>query len=248
MMLADILDIEQAFSGFKCIGFIKSPNWILEKVHKAQKRFLANIFQVYSIQAFSNTESMRGLGWARCLTCSVFVNFVLEFSFMAESSKRKTWKNIISTLSEEESFSPLELRNRARLTAMKARNKFQRTFLKINWASLSPRTSTFKGYTLLENSVTQREIKADNHSFFTLLRPRTCEKRTDQIIQADLPKELADCKKEKDARLRKRNKMVSRLILLGSTRTFCVSMVIPYLINPKHVNRQDLLGQWKYVW
>ena len=35
MMLADILDIEQAFSGFKCIGFIKSPNWILEKVHKA---------------------------------------------------------------------------------------------------------------------------------------------------------------------------------------------------------------------
>ena len=32
---------------------------------------------------------------------------------MAESSKRKTWKNIISTLSEEESFSPLELRNRA---------------------------------------------------------------------------------------------------------------------------------------
>ena len=35
MMLADILDIEQAFSGFKCIGFIKSPNWILEKVQKA---------------------------------------------------------------------------------------------------------------------------------------------------------------------------------------------------------------------
>ena len=27
---------------------------------------------------------------------------------MAESSKRKTWKNIISTLSEEESFSPLD--------------------------------------------------------------------------------------------------------------------------------------------
>ena len=35
MMLADILDIEQAFSVFKCIGFIKSPNWILEKVQKA---------------------------------------------------------------------------------------------------------------------------------------------------------------------------------------------------------------------
>ena len=51
---------------------------------------------------------MRGLGRARCLTCSVFVNCVLEFSFMAESSKRKTWKNIISTSSEEESFSPLD--------------------------------------------------------------------------------------------------------------------------------------------
>ena len=35
MMLADILDIEQALSGFKCIGFIKSQNWILEKVQKA---------------------------------------------------------------------------------------------------------------------------------------------------------------------------------------------------------------------
>ena len=51
---------------------------------------------------------MRGLGRARFLTCSVFVNCVLEFSFMAESSKRKTWKNIISTSSEEESFSPLD--------------------------------------------------------------------------------------------------------------------------------------------
>ena len=148
----------------------------------------------------------------------------------------------------EKVFVYLELRNRARLTAMKTRNKFQWTFLKISWASLSPRTSNFQGYTLLENSVTQREIKADNHSFFTLLRPRTCEKRTDQSIQVDLPKELVDCKKEKDARLRKRNKMISRLILLGSSRTFCLSMVIPYLINPKHVNRQDLLGQWKYVW
>ena len=49
---------------------------------------------------------MRGVGRARCLTCSVFVNCVLEFSFMAKSSKRKTWKNMISTSSEEESFSP----------------------------------------------------------------------------------------------------------------------------------------------
>ena len=38
MMLADILDIEQAFSGFKCIGFIKSPNWILEKVQKGVEK------------------------------------------------------------------------------------------------------------------------------------------------------------------------------------------------------------------
>ena len=48
-------------------------------------------------------------------------------------------------------------------------------FLAQRWASLSPRTSNFKGYTVLENSVTQREIKADNHSFFTPLRPRTCD-------------------------------------------------------------------------
>ena len=38
MMLADILEIEQAFSGFKCIGFIKSPKWILEKVQKSVEK------------------------------------------------------------------------------------------------------------------------------------------------------------------------------------------------------------------
>ena len=45
MMFADILDIEQAFSGYKCIDFINSPYWVLEKVQKKRRK---DIWLIYS--------------------------------------------------------------------------------------------------------------------------------------------------------------------------------------------------------
>ena len=60
MMFADILDIEQAFSVYKCIDFIKSPYWVLEKVQKKRRKDFWLIYSRYT--SFFEHRKYEGTG------------------------------------------------------------------------------------------------------------------------------------------------------------------------------------------